>query len=649
MEILVESATRSREFPRSRAALIPALVVGIVLSSPQNLAAAVFNVNSLADILNPPAGVVTLRSAIQAANASPGGNTINLTVAGTYKITIPGANEDANATGDFDILSSGGNLTVINNSGGAVAVDGNHLDRVFDVHSTAPFTVTFQGFTITGGVASPGDTGLGSGGGIRAQAQASLVLTNMVVTGNTATADGGGIAMENAVSSSWTLTINNSTISDNHAGDAGGGVDTDGSGTVTINSGSVISDNTSLNQGGGIYLDAVGVTSAALNMTGVVIRNNTATAAGTSGGGIANAGNGAVNIAGSTIEANFCGGMGGGFADQNGLGTLTIVNSVFQNNGATGNGGGIAEGGPLTSITGTEIDGNSSGGSGGGLFDNGTTLTLQSSTLANNTASNNGGGIELQTIGTGLNASTIINSTVSGNSALNNAGANGGGVDAPAGLSGVVNLVNDTIAANFASNGGGVFWAGTSGSAFNVHNTIIAQNTAATGPDANNPAGTFTDSGGNLIGVSGAGSGNTGFTAASTLKGTVASPLDPLLGPLANNGGPTLTSALLAGSPAIDKATGCPPPATDQRGVSRPQGPACDIGAFEFQVVTNTPTPTPTSTPTSTPTFTPTTLAVTATQTPTQVAGVMIPTLSFPMLALLGLALTGVAFLLLKK
>src|SRR5439155_17424676 len=68
------------------------------------LVPAVFNVNSLADILNPPAGVVTLRSAIQAANATPGGNTINLTLPGTYKITLAGAGENHNAKGDFDIL-----------------------------------------------------------------------------------------------------------------------------------------------------------------------------------------------------------------------------------------------------------------------------------------------------------------------------------------------------------------------------------------------------------------------------------------------------------------------------------------------------------------------------------------------------------------
>ena len=67
---------------------------------------------------------------------------------------------------------------------------------------------------------------------------------------------------------------------------------------------------------------------------------------------------------------------------------------------------------------------------------------------------------------------------------------------------------------------------------------------------------------------------------------------NPLLGPLANNGGPTQTQALLTGSPAIDAVTsGCPPPATDQRGVSRPQGPHCDIGAYEL-VQTNAAIPT---------------------------------------------------------
>jgi hypothetical protein len=134
---------------------------------------------------------------------------------------------------------------------------------------------------------------------------------------------------------------------------------------------------------------------------------------------------------------------------------------------------------------------------------------------------------------------------------------------------------------------------------------------------------------------------------------------DPLLLPLASNGGPTQTHALTAGSPAIDQGTaGCPPvPPADQRGVTRPQGAGCDVGSFELQgAVTNTPTQTntpagvPTNTPTRTPSNTTTsTPTVVASSTPTPGVVAVVPTLSFPMLALLALALAGAAILVLKR
>jgi hypothetical protein len=155
--------------------------------------------------------------------------------------------------------------------------------------------------------------------------------------------------------------------------------------------------------------------------------------------------------------------------------------------------------------------------------------------------------------------------------------------------------LNDTVNANFASNGGGVYWAGSGGSTFAVQNTILAANSATnTGPDANNPAGAFTDNGGNLIGISGASGGNSGFTAASQ-TGTLANPLNPLLGPLQSNGGPTVggtgnslvleTEAPLSGSPALGTGV-AGAPGTDERGVVRPSvaagGPGIDVGAFQF-------------------------------------------------------------------
>jgi hypothetical protein len=552
-----------------------------------------FNVNSTADILNPPPGMVTLRSAIQAANSTGGGNTINLTVPGVYKITLPGADTGSNATGAFVILPSGGNLTIVNTSGGLVVIDGNKLDRVFDINpaaSTSPaFMVTMHGFTITNGETV--GAGTGAGGGIQARSVASVTLTDMIVTGNEAvgsniiTGAGGGIAMENIVEAAWTLTINNSTISNNRAGFGGGGIYSNGSGNIVINSGSVISGNKSLNQGGGILLDAnVGPRvgdSANLTMQGAVVSDNRALPGflGGAAGGIGNAGNGVVTITDSTVQNNVADGSGGGFAGF--LGPLNISSSAFLNNTAASSGGAVWTCGPATSIAFTEIDGNSSGSTGGGIFVCGTTLTVQNTTLANNTASR-GGGIELTTTGTGTSASSITNSTIFNNSNFDANGVpnNGGGLDAPDAFTGSLKLTGVIISSNLANNGGGVFWAGGAGSSINLVDTIVAQNTARTGSDANNPAGTFTDGGGNLIGISGAGSGNTGFTAATTQTGTTATPLDPILGPLQNNGGPTQTLALLAGSPAIDKGI-TTALTTDQRGVPRPQGLKFDIGAFE--------------------------------------------------------------------
>jgi Domain of unknown function (DUF4214) len=570
------------------------------------LVPAVFNVNSVADILAPPAGVVTLRSAIQSANATPGGNIINLTIAGTYQITLAGTpGETDNAAGEFAILPSGGNLTIQNTSGGPVAVDGGGLNnRVFDINpadANAGVLVTMSGFTIRGGIAtSPGtpDGPNASGGGIRDQGNASLTLNNMVLADNSATADGGGISMENVVSALWTLTLNKTRISDNHAGDAGGGVDTDGTGTVFINAGCLIDGNTDLNQGAGVYLDAIAGGSANLTVTDTVVRANASTGSGTGiGGGISNAGSGIVVITNSTIRDNFAAFTGGGFSDENnGLGTLAISNSLFVNNSAGGNGGALFMSGPSFSIADTEVRGNSSGGSGGGLFDGGVTMDVVDSTFSGNTASGNGGGLEVQTTGSGSSGSAITNTTIVHDRALNNAGGNtGGGIDASGTFTGSLVLLSDTITGNYADTGGGLFWAGASGTV-TVQNTVIALNIVTTaGPDAANPAGTFTDNGGNLIGVSGMGSGNTGFTAGTTQTGTLGAPLNPQLGFLQNNGGPTVganadpgtlgTEVPLSFSPLIGKGVAAGAPTTDQRGYFNPgtgPGGAPDVGAVAF-------------------------------------------------------------------
>src|SRR5262249_44944406 len=167
------------------------------------------------------------------------------------------------------------------------------------------------------------------------------------------------------------------------------------------------------------------------------------------------------------------------------------------------------------------------------------------------------GAIELQSTGVGFNQSFLTNSTLTGNSALNSAGGTrGGGIDMSAADSGDLVLINDTLGGNFANTGGGLFWSGpTKGSAI-FENTIVSGNPAsAAGPDVDNPAGSLTDLGGNLIGST---SGSNGFDPARSQVG-----VDPKLGPLQNNGGPVVgadgdsiplgTEALLAGSPAVGK------------------------------------------------------------------------------------------------
>jgi parallel beta-helix repeat protein len=577
------------------------------------LVPAVLDVTTLAD----GAGPGTLRAAIAQANANDAAgdtnNTINLTVAGTYNIGQLGALQIfTNATAN----QSGLSLTIQNTSGGNVAISGNNLSRVIDINPNNVIAnnnavlgaVTINGVTIENGLATDAanpDGPNASGGGIRDQGPVDLTLNNDILANNSATADGGGVAMENVVSTKWALTLNNTTVINNHAGDAGGGIDEDGSGKVFINN-STIADNTTLNQGAGIWLDAIMVgtafQTANLSVNNSVIRGNTA---GMLAGGIGNAGNGTVTIANSTLADNTSTGFGGGFGDENAQGTLIVQNSLFQGNKAGTNGGGIEAAGPTTTITNSEFKGNAAGvnggmpigttgggdpntvmGSGGGLFIDGGALTLTASTIADNTATINGGGIELETTAN----STITNTTIVGNTALNNAGGNlGGGIDDEAPM-GTVALVNDTITNNFAVNGGGLFSNLSRG--LTVQNTIIAQNLASgTGPDVDLPNFTSgVDLGGNLIGI-----GNPAlFTAGTTQQGTAMNPLNPLVTGLSNNGGPVAgatgnqmtveTEALLPGSPAIGKGVANGAPTTDERGAPRIN--TFDVGAFQFENVT---------------------------------------------------------------
>jgi hypothetical protein len=455
---------------------------------------AVFNVNSLADILNPAPGTVTLRSAIQQANHTPGGNTINLTVAGTYKIALAGANEIANATGDFDILASGGNLSIVNASGGHVAIDGGGLDRIFDInptfdanHPTATpnFKVTLQGLTLQHGVTAPVSGTIQGGGAIQDTGNASLELDNCVVTGNVASGAGGGILMQNTVNTPWTLTLNNTVVSGNHAGDAGGGIDTLGSGKVIVTN-SQLTDNTCVNQGAAIWLDTIDNASAALTLTSSLVNRNVAFLGAT--GALGAAGNGAVAIVSSTVRDNYSGSTGGGFGDENGLANLTILNSQFIDNTAMTNGGGVQAGGQGTTVTisGSLFAGNTAGGKGGGLFASGGTVTVTNTRFTDNSAGN-GGGIEDQAAMLTLFFDQLDNNHAVGNGITT---TTGGGLDASS-LQTTVTINNTLFQANSATDSG----RASGGALYLVAGTLTVTSSQFTANVADNLGGAVTATG----------------------------------------------------------------------------------------------------------------------------------------------------------
>jgi CSLREA domain-containing protein len=345
---------------------------------------------------------------------------------------------------------------------------------------------------------------------------------------------------------------------------------------------------------------------------------------------------------------------GGGISNT---GTLTLNRCVVSGNATTGTtagtgkGAGIYNNNDLT-LNNCTVSGNvSTGGDGNGIY-NDDALHVTDSTISGNTGGGrfgDGGGIY-----NNIASANLLRSTISGNSS--GTSGSGGGIFA----NGSLVITNCTISGNTGGlQGGGLF---NTGNSTTIKTTTIANNTAPSGQGGGiwvETAPTVTDtivannSGGNCSSAPTDGGTNLQFPGATC--GTFLQIGDPQLGPLANNGGSTQTHALQAGSPAIDRATtGCPPPADDQRGVLRPQGGACDIGSFEFAVaaVTGTATSTPTATPTSTPTPTSTSVAATATATATSPpVGVVVPTLTFPMLGLLGLilAVAGTALLLLKR
>jgi CSLREA domain-containing protein len=503
--------------------------------------AATITVNSLADDADGADGECTLREAITAANTDTASGTASgecaagsATENDVIQFALPGtAPWTVNLTTELPPLTSN------------IEMDGPGADQL-TVRRDDTAVDNFRIFTVSG------DTTVVTISG--------MTISNGNVVDNT---EGGGIL----IADSGTLTVTDSTISGNFTEDGGGGIgiDSDTDGTLTV-TGSTITDNTGeFDNGGGIRNEGTGT----VTVTDSTISNNFS---GHEGGAIANDGEGTVEVTGSTIGPdNFSDSEGGGIYNESD-GTLTVTGSTIPDNSTNSVGGGIYNSGSMT-VTDSTISGNTSGpssfgGEGGGIY---STNDIPDTDPANDPD----------------DTTTIINSTISGNTAAGEPGI-GGGVYNSFGLT---VIKNSTITNNTATDGRGSGVASRGNEEFastEVLSSIISANTNTDVDfftDFGTPTNTFVSEGYNLIG-----DGNA--TGAFNQTGDTTGVSDPMLGDLADNGGPTMTHALLTDSPAIDKgppSTSCPPPDTDQRGVERPQDgdgdstAVCDIGSFELE------------------------------------------------------------------
>ena len=295
-------------------------------------------------------------------------------------------------------------------------------------------------------------------------------------------------------------------------------------------------------------------------------------------------GAGTTTLDGLTITGGI-GGNGSGIGVSTAGTNLTVRNSVITGNiGGTGGGIFMPNGAGLLTVQNSTISGNT-GGTGGIYFYSGGGLLVQNSTISGNTgtstATYHGGGVVFYGA-VAASGVVIENSTIVNNSTSSTAG--GGGINYRQ-TSGTVTVRNSTITGNTgpaaATGGGGIAIQGSV--TLNLINSVVAQNNGpATGPDLRVTSGTAVGSN-SLIGVI----PPSGFVGTGNLTGTQASPLNPQLGSLANNGGPTLTRAPQLGSPLLNAGdnTRVGTLTTDQRGPGtvRISGAAVDIGAVEAQ------------------------------------------------------------------
>jgi CSLREA domain-containing protein len=603
--------------------------------------AAVVQVTTTGDDLTSGDDTCSLREAINTLEGSPnldcgpggGGGTIQLG-AGHYVLSLPqGGNNDANHTGDLDLL---GSIVIQGVGAGSTTIDAQHIDRVIDVQPSA--TAVIVGVTVTGGRASAG----------------AAVAPNTPGTG----ADGNDGAPGGGIRSRGTLTVSSSVVTDNQSGDGSDGGNGTGAAAVGAGNGGNGTGGAGGDggNGGGIY------TTGSLTLTASAVTNNVTGHGGEGGNGIGAAGGGAGGTATGGAGGNGTGGPGGFGGYGGGLesqgGTTTITDSAIAVNatgagaaggvglGGTGGSGGMTPGTGGHGGTGTSNDGGASGGAGGMLV--GGPLDMNRSAVYGN--STGAGGLGGTAAG---GAGGLDNSAGAGGAGGTATAGDGGDAGDAAGVY-AINAIDTITNTTIDSNTGGTGGAGGTGLGGNGGNGTAAPGgngaTGAGGNGGNSRGGglvtegalnhvTITANSGGAVGVAGTGTGGskgTGSPVGSDASGTngaagvpmgaggikafvtpslrnsivasnsglncfgtvadgghdisfgdatcPGSNVDPKLGALADNGGPTRTRAIAADSPARDAvpAAGAGCPGTDQRGIARPQGAACDAGAFEL-------------------------------------------------------------------
>ncbi|HEV2385930.1 MAG TPA: choice-of-anchor Q domain-containing protein [Candidatus Acidoferrales bacterium] len=342
---------------------------------------------------------------------------------------------------------------------------------------------------------------------------------------------------------------------------------------VLVLDSSIISANVADGFGGGIYNTGL------LTLSNTTVNNNSA---GLGGGGIKNGSPGlptSLTIINSTISSNTTPKYGGGIHTD---GELDLKASTISNNSAGLSGGGIYQlsrvNASKSTISGNVANNNNHDlqGGGGGIFNSNAVLTLDTSTISENVAVGLGGGIN------NLAFTNIINSTISANAAVN-----GGGIY----NNNQLTLSNSTVYNNGSISFGIILGTvpstttASQSSGFGIQNDayVTVKNTIVVLSSCQSLFSFgISSQGHNLSDASCPITGGTGDII----------PTNPGIDPtLANNGGPTQTLALQTGSPAVDAIplgyctdVNLNPVKTDQRGVPRPQGSACDIGAYELFV-----------------------------------------------------------------